>query len=57
MTSEADEFFYHEAMVHPAAMVHPFPERALVASGARQEFVCSGASMTWLPKVTCCADA
>ena len=24
-----------------------FPERALVASGARQEFVCSGASMTW----------
>lgn len=33
MTSEADEFFYHEAMVHPAAMVHPFPERALILGG------------------------
>lgn len=33
MTSEADEFFYHEALVHPAAMVHPFPERALVLGG------------------------
>lgn len=33
MTSEADEFFYHEALVHPAAMVHPFPERALILGG------------------------
>src|SRR5690606_31577807 len=33
MTSETDEFFYHEAMVHPAASVHPFPERALVLGG------------------------
>ena len=33
MTSEADEFFYHEAMVHPAAMAHPFPERALILGG------------------------
>jgi spermidine synthase len=33
MTSEADEFFYHEAMVHPAALVHPFPERALIVGG------------------------
>jgi hypothetical protein len=23
MTSEGEEFFYHEALVHPAAMAHP----------------------------------
>lgn len=33
MTSEADEFFYHEALVHPAALVHPQPERALILGG------------------------
>jgi len=33
MTSEADEFFYHEAMVHPAAMVHPLPRRSLILGG------------------------
>ena len=33
MTSEADEFFYHEALVHPAALVHPSPERALILGG------------------------
>ncbi|TFZ05698.1 polyamine aminopropyltransferase [Ramlibacter henchirensis] len=33
MTSEADEFFYHEALVHPVALVHPFPERALILGG------------------------
>lgn len=33
MTSEKDEFFYHEALVHPAALVHPFPERALILGG------------------------
>jgi spermidine synthase len=33
MTSEADEFFYHEALVHPAALAHPFPERALILGG------------------------
>jgi spermidine synthase len=33
MTSEADEFFYHEALVHPAAIAHPAPQRAFVAGG------------------------
>ena len=33
MTSEQDEFFYHEALVHPVALVHPFPERALILGG------------------------
>ena len=33
MTSEKDEFFYHEALVHPVALAHPFPERALILGG------------------------
>ncbi len=33
MTSEADEFFYHEALVHPAAMAHPSPRTALIVGG------------------------
>jgi spermidine synthase len=33
MTSEADEFFYHECMTHPAALVHPNPENVLVIGG------------------------
>jgi spermidine synthase len=33
MTSEKDEFFYHENLVHPAAITHPSPERALIIGG------------------------
>jgi spermidine synthase len=33
MTSERDEFFYHEPLVHPAATAHPRPQRALVIGG------------------------
>ncbi len=33
MTSEKDEFFYHENLVHPAAVAHPHPGRALVIGG------------------------
>jgi spermidine synthase len=33
MTSEKDEFFYHENLVHPAAASHPNPVRALVIGG------------------------
>jgi len=33
MTSERDEFFYHENLVHPAAVAHPAPRRALVIGG------------------------
>lgn len=33
MTSEKDEFFYHENLVHTAAIAHPAPERALVIGG------------------------
>jgi len=33
MTSERDEFFYHENLVHPAAVTHPAPRRALVIGG------------------------
>ena len=33
MTSEKDEFFYHEPIVHCAAMAHPAPRSALVIGG------------------------
>jgi spermidine synthase len=33
MTSEMDEFFYHENLVHMAALTHPAPERALIIGG------------------------
>jgi len=33
MTSEAEEFFYHEALVHPAATAHPAPRSALIIGG------------------------
>jgi spermidine synthase len=33
MTSEGDEFFYHECMTHPAALAHPAPETVLVIGG------------------------
>ena len=33
MTSERDEFFYHENLVHLAALAHPNPERALIVGG------------------------
>jgi spermidine synthase len=33
MTSERDEFIYHENLVHPAAIAHPAPRRALVIGG------------------------
>jgi spermidine synthase len=33
MTSEKDEFFYHENLVHMAALSHPSPRRALIVGG------------------------
>lgn len=33
MTSERDEFFYHEPIIHPAAVAHPAPSSALVIGG------------------------
>jgi spermidine synthase len=33
MVSERDEFFYHEALIHPAAIAHDNPKRALIIGG------------------------
>ena len=33
MTSDRDEFFYHENLIHPTAIAHPAPKRALVIGG------------------------
>jgi len=32
-SSEADEFIYHEALVHPAMLTHPRPESVFIAGG------------------------
>jgi len=32
-SSERDEFIYHEALVHPAMLSHPSPEKAFIAGG------------------------
>ena len=33
MLSERDEFFYHENLIHPAAIAHPAPKRVLIIGG------------------------
>ena len=33
MTSEKDEFYYHENLVHLAAVTHPAPSSALIIGG------------------------
>lgn len=33
MTSEGDEFFYHENLIHVACIAHPEPRRALIIGG------------------------
>jgi spermidine synthase len=33
MTSEKDEFFYHECLIHPAAIAHGTPKNALIIGG------------------------
>ena len=33
MVAERDEFFYHENLIHPAAIVHPAPRQALIVGG------------------------
>jgi spermidine synthase len=32
-SSEVDEFIYHEALVHPAMLTHPAPEKVFIAGG------------------------
>ena len=32
-SSEADEFIYHEALVHPTMLAHPQPEKVFIAGG------------------------
>ena len=33
MTSDKDEFFYHENIIHPAGITHYAPKRALIIGG------------------------
>lgn len=34
--SEADEFIYHESLVHPAMVTHPQPETIFIAGGGEE---------------------
>lgn len=33
MTSEKDEFFYHECLIHPATITHAHPQKVLIIGG------------------------
>ena len=48
MTSEGDEFFYHENLVQLAAVSHPGPERALIVGDAFHQFEPQGVTGTVL---------
>lgn len=32
-SAEADEFVYHELLVHPAMLLHPHPKRVFICGG------------------------
>ena len=32
-SSEVDEYIYHEALVHPAMLTHPHPEKVFIVGG------------------------
>ena len=42
-SSEADEFVYHEALVHPAMVTHPNPESVFIAGGGEGATLREGA--------------
>src|SRR3989475_13237705 len=43
-STQADEFIYHEVLVHPAMLVHPDPKRVMVIGGG------GGATHPGLPR-------
>ena len=53
-SAEADEFVYHEALVHPALVAHPRPEAVCIAGGgegATAREVLRHSSVRWLTMV------
>jgi spermidine synthase len=54
-TTEKDEFFYHEMLVHPALACHPHPERVLIIGGgdggALREVLKHPVKKAWLVEI------
>jgi spermidine synthase len=54
-TTERDEFYYHEMLVHPALASHPKPENVLVIGGgdggALREVLKHGVKKAWLVEI------
>ena len=54
-TTEKDEFFYHEMLVHPALACHPRPEKVLIIGGgdggALREVLRHPVKKTWLVEI------
>ncbi len=54
-TSERDEFFYHEMLVHPAFVSHPSPQSILVIGGgdggALKELKSVKAKWVFIPEI------
>ena len=40
-SAEADEFVYHELLVHPAMLLHPNPKSVFVAGGVIFSTICT----------------
>jgi spermidine synthase len=54
-TTERDEFYYHEMLVHPAMASHPKPEEVLIVGGgdggALREVLKYGVKKVWLVEI------
>lgn len=54
-TTEKDEFFYHEMLVHPALSCHPHPERVMIIGGgdggALREVLKHPVKKAWLVEI------
>ncbi|MGB9893738.1 MAG: spermidine synthase, partial [Candidatus Saccharicenans sp.] len=54
-TTERDEFFYHEMLVHPALACHPRPEKVLIIGGgdggALREVLRHPVKKAWLVEI------
>ena len=60
-TTERDEFFYHEMLVHPAMSAHPAPEEVLIIGGgdggALREVLRHPVRKAWLVEIDPCVSA
>lgn len=54
-SAEADEFVYHELLVHPAMLLHPNPRKVFICGGKNASYVTAFAKVVQtLQQVSCC---